>query len=102
MYKIRFSHILIGLALITSLLMATQPMTPAFALSLPAGTASSINSITSSASSSLASCHTFVKDRHVTLEHHGDLTVLHISETLVIECGGKIIERHISYTVVRR
>ncbi len=105
MSRIRLSRVLIGLALLAGMLLAAAPAAPAYALSGPAGAggATTLSAGTSPALPSAASCRVFVKDRRVTYEHRGNLTIVHVSETIVTECNGKVVStRHVSYTYVRR
>lgn len=107
MSNIRLSHLVISLALLAAILLALVPTAPAFALSGAVGASRSgtaaITAGTVSASPAAVSCRTFVKNRHETLEHRGNLTIVHVSETIVTECNGRVVsERHVSYTYIRR
>jgi hypothetical protein len=104
MSKIRLSHLLISLVLIAGMFIAALPTAPVMALSLPQSTSSVANLRAVAPSGTAATgVHVYIKDRHVTYEYRGDLVIVHVSETIVIERNGKIIsERHVSYTYTRR
>ena len=104
MTKNRKFQILMSLVLVAGILLAALPTAPVLALSAPAGTTSMTN-INAVSQASVTSCvpRVYIKDHRVTYEHRGNLTIVHVSETVVtVRADCKSTERHRAYTYIKR